>query len=728
MFSSVCASERVGDGINPDKHADDEIVALMRLLSPEGEHEVANPRTDIVSLVTYYERVVDSRRLSELPYSDSRSRGVRRLASILYGKLDAMDFASLERMFRRGSVEARQSRLLESYYSKRWIAKEVAAVCADPRLKPTFPPESYTPTREELNMARFSVGLTATPSSSASRYLARLWSVALASRKAAIPTEVLAQRRMGEDDFRRAIEDFPYEQPKVTSGDVSAFRGRIGIFGEREMLQLKCLIRERKIAEAVVASLGVWSDGYEQWKVELLTFAGLDWEEAMLAARDFRFLAAAGSAKGALLAIEDFERDESVMSRFQTLASFLMSGPDGDWAKDDRRRRLSVEVQSVIFAEFDKAMKLDSPMSEVNEALAAAESLLRTEIRPSLRRLLAYPSSHVARRAAAILQQLGDDVPEIARQPDASFVLKMNGKVWAGADVCWEIVGMGRPQFAKTGAEGDITIPRDELVDPAVAGKSLRFSLAKVTRPQMEKDGSFGAAWIEAKLPIPAVGDAPTVVELSVVPLPFRVTLSSVPTSPVVVSLVGEDPFFNSPKLSIQPTESTAQKSAAIKWVSPGKYRLHATSQGFSKTMTDFFEVKEGMEPISISLTKGVGVVCKIGARNVNHLNTIRLFANGRDVSEIYDPILNDDSGVVRIEGLPTGDFQLRVLSNEDRLRSIGFTEARIARELQSGWPIGLGTVRDFRIGDGGDDVIDLGVVEIRVSEPKWPDTPIDPK
>ncbi len=725
ISTTICASraEDASSGLDPSRV--EELRSLMVALAPIGEPGFENPQTDILSLLAFQRKAIFGRPHDDAMPSDVRRKGEKRFETLLNQALDRLDLAALEKLVRKLPDSERLHGTIAFYFSERWIEEEVAVICADKNLKPSFPPRSYQPTSSELAWAHYHLGeMREAVDGESLKFIAQLlkphgeyFAKAHASRVGPRPIQ-------SEQDLKRDIVEFPNESPRVSAADVTASfasgwcaTDMIALSDSRKILTLKCLLRDRKIAEAVGACLLVPAWQYEQWRVDLLTFAGLDWEEAMVASEQFDFLGAAGSEKGArvlLAVLAKYDGAPGPFGPLYRLAAFLSPGSREEWDADDRRRNLPSAAQAAIFAEFDKRIRMDAPIREMDENLCVLESLRRVETRPALRRLLAYPSARIARRAAALLRSFGDDIPEVAPQPDARFVLSMNGKPWRGAKASFGILGDGVFTGIETNAEGVVVIPRDELVDPAVAGRKLRFFHTQVLQPMIGKDGAFSAAWIDSTLDIPPVSSAPTSVALSVVPLPFKLDFPSVPKVPIMVELIGEHGAAGSPlELTIPPIAAASSRTANIKWVSPGKYRLHVAAAGFSQYLTEFFEVTPAMQPIPIRLEKGASVVAKVVfPKNAHHACHIRLFADGRDVSATYRAEVNVDSGSVRIDGLPKGNYQLRVLSTDEVLRSFGFAASEVEKSRKIGRLHCEGAAFDFRVSEDVSEMLDLGQIE----------------
>ena len=322
------------------------------------------------------------------------------------------------------------------------------------------------------------------------------------------------------------------------------------------------LLRERRLAEAVAASLEVWPQGMASFaegdpvrklQLQLFEICGIDSEkllagmalysrdgdhawEGMPAAvslgggrRPAEILAAEGCERGAryLLQLAGIirggERREYVEAMMLLLKpagynrthATSSATPSERSSPDPLPADLQREVTRTLGGWIDDL----NDTYTLRKIIGMLAEVHGTVEREALRKLLTHWSSQVANTAAEALRKLGEETGPLRKREPVRFRILVNGQPFAGRNMSMNIAmsdGSSLYGPEKTDANGVATIERDYLSDP----KRKISQLTLFTRP------SNSAPWFNVVVPVPPNLDLETPVNILAEPVTFVLTLS----------------------------------------------------------------------------------------------------------------------------------------------------------------------------------------------------------
>jgi hypothetical protein len=494
-----------------------------------------------------------------------------------------------------------------------------------------------------------------------------------------------ARFRELERDFFFRDEPIADELLRFVDDNDDCGLGDVAFHQERTFLVMMSLLRERRIAEALGASLSLvfqfdrsddppWP--VDEWRVDLLESCGFQAESMFLLQQDYEILAGRGSEAGALHCIAAFNRagpDYERMRQLHGLAGFLVPGVPTAVNQEDPRLRISAATQQKLLETIQESMRENRSFREIDEALKVAARLRRHELKEAVRRLLKHPSAGRAELAASVLRLFGEQLPKILPAAPVRFRVCLNGQPWRHADLEYSFAGVGGSHSLRTDSEGMVTIPRDQFLDPTLSSKQMIF----------HKDGGLGCddrfqyhkVWVKTVVAIPEVLDQMPDVHFSACNVPFDISYDVASTKNihaeaklVEIRESGRDdwtwPFFLNRGRGL-PSQMT------LSTIMPGRYRLYIHGPGLVRHLSQPFDVKHEMKSVPIRVEKGADVYAEILVPgNGRGAEECRLFQGWTDVTNRYS--LGPGGPFV---GVPKGYYQLRILSTKEYMFKHKITE-----------------------------------------------------
>lgn len=669
--------------LKPDPARDEKLLGAMKVLSSELFRDGATPKLDLVSLIGFRQSVVFGRQ-----YDDPvRHVAIADIERILRDAFWDMNMDTLRDVAFAQTGHSRME--IQPVFFSRWIQEEVAKVVSDPSLKPAVAPdaEPLKPLKRvyEVHDKRAST---------------------LPFAKLRESVAKLGYRDLSDGGFEERVLDVVTRRKQSVANELIRFvlradcgTGTDWFYNMQSNAVFMALLRERRIAEAVGASFDVPSvptwlrkNGAitDQWRIDLLKFCGLDWEGELLASGPFEMLVAIGSERAAKACLADARSGgRSALFDLERASQFVVPlevrGPD--------RVEISAATQVAILDAIAEKMGEDIAFSDLTHVLGIVRRLGRPELKPSLRRLLSHPSTTIQKHTADVLREYGEQIEPIVDAPPVMFRVTLNGQPFASKTLQFQMVNAdGARAFAHdcpTDGEGLAKIRRDIFLDPSTRGPSIRFIQAPRNANSYD-ESTEDDIWTETIVSSPKSFDGVTDVHLSAFRLSFEIEH---PPASGKAPRIGrftlrkraDKDWVVASCYTRLPVLPAAKTTFSLPAIGAGNYELLCDISGCERVLHGPFEVGPQMEPVRITLGRGVDVEARVFApANQRGAGNVHLYRDGIDVSAQFGPISVDGVRPSLFSGLPEGSYQLRFSSTKDCVDEDGLDRwAAMARR----WP-----------------------------------------
>lgn len=506
------------------------------------------------------------------------------------------------------------------------------------------------------------------------------------------------------------------------------------------------LLRERKIAEAIGASLDVTGRDLlvagrdeKNVRIEFLKRCGFEWESVLAGAQldaelesggfgapDLPFineLAAYGSDRAASL-LEQLARRADGRGRIwyaRALRVMVAKPRPREFEKSARDSgATSVTISGAEIKRFAK-QSISSPLrgklldlleelAQPNTPTDLAEELVRGlggawEQRsiPALRRLAEHPSPDVMQSALWRLRTLGEKVELPREKPPVRFRVMLNGeRLPSDARVGWQLRfgDAGTVSSVATAdADGIIGIDRDNFADPERPVSSVVLSTSSLA-----KDSASEPIY-QIELPLPA--DLDEVTTASAVVLPCNLILRSPPQR----QLATDAKVMIRKRNSQDPERFSSYESrtiiaavdvpVALPPLQPDTYELEVAVPG-ALQVKERFVAEPGAESLDVQLSTGTDVRVEFVQPNgVRDRVDDRLFSNFQWVHRYRDQ-------QATYRGLPPGNYEIHVASSDEAVKASG----RSTKPGPDETPY-QGRKIAFTITEDSPPLIDLGAIQL---------------
>jgi len=740
---SLQQARAVSLDVNLEELRGPELLEFMRAVVPEVYGGDSRKPLDLPTLALLHAHLKSNASYGT-PEFQRRVRGnVRVIERLMRRELAKLDLPTLRRMtLGDGKKNFGNGHLYPALYL-RLIEAEVAKVCAGPKPASAFPAGP-----QALPKGTIFDSMPGAHEPAVQRAIspfAELLSKAKAEKPRGIYRETEAYQKLADGILRGADKNAAGELLRF-AWDSWCGTGLDRFWNDQMTLVFLSLLHERRVSEALGVSLLIgdspeWlrepEQPFDRWRIDLFKWCGFDWEEVLIATGRTEFLAAAGSERGAKMALATFKAQKSEegvqLWLLARVTPFLIPGKPTYWVDSDPRKAISLQTQAEIFAALDEAVREDLGLLRLGQLLDIFEDLHRDETKETLRRLLKHPSTTIVNRAAMVLIRMDERVPLVAPAPPVRFRIYLNGEPWRSVEVNYSFSDAKLPYLGsgsiKTDAEGFATIPRDDFLDPAKRGNRMRFSQFP-TRGGGSRwsERAFGDPWVSGEIEVPRAFDETTAVRLTALPLPIEIEYATPPElgakAPTRMKLVkagqtgGNDWGYlldfgrvSGGNMGTPPTNFT------LSTIAPGDYQLLINTPGAVRHVTQPFTVAPGMAPVSVKLEKGSHVYATLAMpQNARGAGTYALYQGERDITAEMTEYVSDDRPPL-FRALPRGRYQLRVLSTAEFMKKHNITEWKAPEALWQDDPSqGVdceGLTVDFTIDDTSPPLLDLGKLEI---------------
>ena len=743
VFQGGAAAQKISITLDPTRLDGHSLLEVLSASSDTRPYE--RSPAELPTLWGLLNAIQDSGRFSADETKEQLRYQEREIAARLRAIVRDLDDKTLLGLARGDGKTRGEMPFLREPVMQRWIEKEVAKILREPKRATTFPddppplPEYFAygerPAAEMRECAR-----------AASPFLRLL--DAAAKTKRGIYAETDDYSKFEAQVWRGGRKGLADELLRF-SWDSWCGTGADGFFQAQTEAVLLSLLRERRIAEALGASLRLRPNLFwlhepgkplERWRYDLANYCGFDPETLLLVMDHKDLLAANGSERGAramLLAVRaKLEKKESVFSSdWQQLAAFLPPGLALKYDPgSDVREQLPAPLQQEILATLEEALRDDLPLRVLDENLAVFADLQRLETKAALHRVLARPSHRFAEKAARVLRAMGEDIPIIPPDPPVRFRLTLNGQPWASHEISCSLQRKDYPpgstdykaaETLKTDAEGGATIARDFFLDPTNVGTELTFSHI----PQGEEGretGDYTQPWLHATCPMPTRFDGTIHVDIEACPLTVELEYFPAPPNPKLASTTVR--LTKADKVGVNDWnyrvdfrgDIVAPKRLVFTTLQPGLYRLLVLAPGSAQWLSEPIDLQPGREPVRVKLEQGADIYASIFApANARGVGIYRLFKDGADVSERFGSLSFQDRRPL-FAGLPRGRYQFRALSSKEymeanRIKAWEEPETFGAKPPRK-WVECEAVAVDFSVDETTPPLLDLGRVEIPVA------------
>jgi hypothetical protein len=507
--------------------------------------------------------------------------------------------------------------------------------------------------------------------------------------------------------FDRLVADVTLGRGEELSEQLLQYSWTGGCGTGSEMLEepqsialLMALLRERRIAEAVGASLQVAGEeslvfGKEERnvRIEFLSRCGLDWESLLAGALvdtevtwpplvgrlpHLRELASYGSDRAAALLMQLALRAKSLDQEFyiRALGALVAAPKAAGEAEDDldigvtfaqeikrvAQRPISAKRRKEILAQLDRLADAQTPQmlaSTLAQTLADARD---RETIPALRRLVDHPERLVAEIAVGALNRLGEEVEMPEVKPPVQFRVVVNGRpLAAGTSVGWRL-SFGNTSVssdAKVEEDGVLSLPREKFLN---AGGQLDKITISSRSSEQQND------WFEIVLPAPANLDEVITATADLVPVtvllrpPAKRLLQGEATVLLTRGTVRESGQFVG--FDVRNLTATVGQPLKLPLLQPGTYELQVSTRGAQVVKHIFVAQGAGEQLLDVQLQSGSDVrvefVAPNGARN---RAWTRLYNNHQPVDAFQD-------GDETYRGLPPGNYEIHVAGTDEEAES----------------------------------------------------------
>jgi hypothetical protein len=524
-----------------------------------------------------------------------------------------------------------------------------------------------------------------------------------------------------------------------------------GWSGPRSLAVFMSLLHERRLAEAVGASLLVAGDqllvgGEDKLdvRIEFLEACGLDWEtilagaqtdaecrqsyhNADLFAREplLTALAGYGSGRTALLLAEMARRAKP--DRQEAYANALTALVEKNPAKPKDCPGYENIMNTFSSGTIERVSKIRIPSAVQKELIGIVQAFVTAttnrevaapaltmfararsrETIPVLRSLLKHPSAEVSRDAASILCAMGEKVEADAmtKADPVSFKILVNGQpLPAGFEVAWNVhSSSGVSSTTVVDQDGAFTISREHFLDSSGSprGVSLHSSVSQ----------SPDQPWFDVDVPAPSDLDAVPAVEVEVFTVNLLLeNLSKLNQPPGATALVqirkepiGEESVGSYPEFEWRKIDVPIGEPIALPPLQSGTYSLKVEVSGAAQS-SQKVELTPNAPQVIAQLEPGSDVRINVTGAGIENFSSFNLLKNG---AEFESPFDNKSRTYT---GLPEGNYVLHIPSSEELRKSDGILD-----NYQPGPDEVPYAGRDiaFTIGEGSPSTIDLGEIHL---------------
>ncbi|MGV3533364.1 MAG: hypothetical protein ACO1QR_13440, partial [Chthoniobacteraceae bacterium] len=633
-----------------------DLTYFLRAAVPEISDGSPRLPTDLKTVATLHQHVQENAQFGmpdEPPAGKATRQGLDR---VLRAKIKETPLPTLRQLaLGDGEIDHGNGSVLSALF-KRLIEQEVKEILSEPKRKLVFPVPP-TPMPEDWR----DTGVMRFDPAERDRALgpfAKLLTTVSKEKPKSLSTEsdalyALSRKVLSEDEPQDGTEFLRYTWDSWCGTGAAEF-------GAMNMtVALIALLRERRIEEAVGISFSVpnmpqWlhepGQPIDQWRIDLLKYAGVDWEKALLADGRFAVLAAAGSEMAARQLLSTAKVPESLDETrhdLETLAAFL-SPQDYSRSENDPRNLISDQVQKQILQLLNGVALNPRHFDELRLVMEILRDVKRPEATATLQKLVRHESTTIGEYAASLLRSLNEHVEPIVQASPVRFRIHLNGTPMRNVDLYYDRPGVQRfntGDTVKTDSEGYLELSRDEFLDPARRNAPLVFSKTPQTGGD-SPEALYDLPWLRMEVAIPRDFGAITPVKFVTCELPVEIGYPAPPPSPerapmtIKVERANDDPRgYGTLLLRYAQKATPAPHQLVLSAVQPGKYTASVNAPGTEFYETALFEVKPGMPPVKIKLAKACDVYAT-GQKPINGraARSMVLLRDGVDVSEQYRP------------------------------------------------------------------------------------------